>query len=123
MAKPSARHQLAAAITPHLPGYRIIPNSRNVDVPDQRFVQIALHELTRLPEAPEGAMRAEFVVTVVTPLTTPQKAEDDLDHAVGDLLRALDALPWVKWERATKVAYGDRHLGYDVTVYATTESE
>ncbi len=120
MAK-SIRKQLEDALTPHLPGYRVIPNSRNVDVPDARFVQISLMEIIKLPEAPAGAHLAQFTVTVVTPLTTPNKAEDDLDAAVGDLLHALDEIGWLDWEVAKKVLYGDRHLAYDVTVNAVTE--
>ena len=116
----SVRKQLADALTPHLPGVRIIPNNRNVDVPDRKFCQITLMEIEWLQQAPIGRHRATFTVTVVTPLTTPQKAEDDLDTLVGELLHALDQIDWLDWETAKKVVYGDRHLAYDVTVHAVT---
>lgn len=116
----SIRKQLADALAPHLPGVRIIPNNRNVDVPDRPFTQISLMEIDRLPEAPIGAHRATFTVTVVTALTTPQKAEDDLDALVGDLVYAIDQIDWLDWEVAKKVVYGERHLAYDVTVHAVT---
>lgn len=117
----SVRKQLQDALTPHLPGYKVIPNSRNVDVPDARFVQLSLMEIEKLPEAPAGAHLATFTVTVVTALTTPNKAEDDLDAAVADLLHAIDGIDWLDWENARKVLYGERHLAYDVTVKAVTE--
>lgn len=117
----SIRKQLADALAPHMPGVRIIPNNRNVDVPDRPFAQITLSEIERLPQAPIGHHRAQFTVTVVTPLTTPQKAEDDLDALVGDLVHAIDQIDWLEWETAKKVIYGDRHLAYDVTVFAVTK--
>ncbi|CAG7618427.1 hypothetical protein ACFPZL_01145 [Leucobacter soli] len=116
----SIRKQLQDALEPHLPGMKIIPAMRNVDVPDKPFAQLALTRLERLPAAPIGKHRATFVVTVVTPLSTPQRAEDDLDTLVGDLVYAIDGIDWLDWETAEKVTYGDRHLAYDVTVHAVT---
>jgi len=116
----SIRKQLQEALEPYLPGFKVIPNSRNVDVPDRPFVQLTLMEIVKLPAAPLGRHEANFTVTVVTPLTTPNKAEDDLDAAVGDLVNAIDAIEWLDWETAKKVLYGDRHLAYDVTVKAVT---
>lgn len=115
MSRKSARKTLHDAIGPHLPGYKLIPNQRGVDVPDHRFVQISIREMRPSPTA-AGFIEVEFVVTVVTPLTTPQKAEDDLDDAVADLLRAIDQIEWADWQTAEKVVYGSRHLAYDVRV-------
>lgn len=122
MSRTSARKILTDEISPHLPGYKIIPSSRNVDVPDRKFVQISIQEFTP-PAQAQGFYGVRFLVTVVTPLTTPQRAEDDLDDLVSDLLRALDATESFGWESATKVTYGERHLAYDITVTGLTPKE
>lgn len=117
----SPRKLLSDALTPHLGGVKIVPNSRNIDALDKPIVQISLMEFSRLPQAPIGKHLVTFTVTVVTPLTTPVKAEDDLDKLVGDLIDAIDQIEWLDWESARKVIYSDRHLAYDVTVHAVSE--
>lgn len=117
----SIRKQLHDALAPHLPGVKLVPSSRALDTLDRKVVQISLMELSRLPEAPLGKHRATFTVTVVTPLTTPQRAEDELDALVGDLVQAIDGIDWLSWESARKVLYSDRYLAYDVTVFAVAE--
>lgn len=123
MGRVSARKTLAKWLEPHLPGYKVIPNSRNVDVPDSPFVQISVQQFTPPAEA-KGFYGVEFVVTVVTPHTTPVRAEDDLDDLIADLLRAIDApgSPF-GWTHAQKVTYSERHLAYDVTVIGLTPTE
>lgn len=118
----SIRLQLAEQLEQLLPGIKIIPNSRNVDsLGTTPAVQISLQTITPLPEAPAGANLATFTVTIVTPHTDPEQAEDDLDDLVGDLLTALDKLEVLDWSEARKVLWDDRHLAYDVTVTAVTE--
>lgn len=117
----SIRKQLADQLAPFLPGVKLVPSSRALDNLDRKVVQISLMEFSRLPEAPQGAHKATFTVTVVTPITTPQRAEDELDALVGDLVNAIDGIDWLSWESARKVIYNDRYLAYDVTVYAVTQ--
>lgn len=118
MAK-SIRKQLADKLAPLLPGVKIVPASRNLDNLTQPVLQLSLRELSRLKDAPIGAHRADFIVTIVTPITTPQRAEDDLDALVADLVAGIDSLDGIGWETATKVTYADRYLAYDVVVFAT----
>lgn len=117
----SIRKQLADQLAPHLPGAKFVPVSRSLDSISDPVVMISLRELDRLPEAPIGCHQARFVVTVITPLKTPQRAEDDLDTLVADLVTGIDSIDSLRWESATKVVYNDSHLAYDVTVYAVTE--
>ncbi len=117
MAK-SIRKQLADQLEPLLPGVKIVPASRNLDTLTQPVLQLSLRELSRLKDAPIGAHRAEFIVTIITPITTPQRAEDDLDSLVADLIYGIDQIDGIGWETATKVTYSERHLAYDVVVFA-----
>lgn len=118
MSRISARKMLTDWLTPHLTGYKVIPSSRGMDVPDRPFVQISMRSFEPANDQASGFNKVSFIVTVGTPLTTPQRAEDDLDDHVADLLRALDAPgSSFAWEHAEKVSYGDRHLAYDVRVY------
>lgn len=122
MSRKSARKVLGDRLAPHLPGYKLILTSRNVDVPETKFVQISLKEFTP-PTVASGFNDVRFIVTVVTPLTTPQRAEDDLDDLVADLLRAIDAIDGFRWEHAEKVTYDERHLAYDITVTGFSPTE
>lgn len=117
----SIRKQLTDKLTPLLPGIKIIPSSRNVDVPSKPFAQITLMEFQRLPEAPVGNHLVQFTVTIVTPLTTPQLAEDNLDALVADLVYGIDQLDNIYWTEAKKVVFSERNLAYDVTVFAVSE--
>lgn len=119
----SIRKQLSDALAPHLPGVKIVAASRSLDKLTGPTAQLTLREFTRLPDAPIGKHKAEFTVTVITPLVTPQRAEDDLDALVADLVHGIDQIDWLSWESARKVIYADTHLAYDVTVFAVTEKK
>ncbi|MGO2658425.1 MAG: hypothetical protein ACTH9T_04840 [Mycetocola reblochoni] len=119
----SARHQLAAALTPLLPPtWRIVPYERSIDRPSSVVVMLKQSTITRHPSAPDGAHLVEFVVTIISPHEDNAAAEDQLDDGVIELTHALDDAG-LGWDTATKVSFADRFMAYDIAVNITTTKE
>lgn len=122
---PSFRSQLVDALTPVLPGsWELVPTQRTVDTLSHPIVQLSQISIRRDPNAPQSsALLTTFTLTVVDPLTDPERAEDNLDDEVLTLIFALDGLGWLRWTDATKVIWQDSHLAYDITIETLTRQD
>jgi hypothetical protein len=79
--------------------------------------------ITALPEAPIGHLRNTVAVTILDPHTDWDKAEDDLDTAVLELITALDAHDRLAVTEATKTSIADAYLGWAITLTLITDKE
>lgn len=116
------RDQITALISTALDGYRIIPAQRTVDQLAERTCILAQGDIEPGP-SPAGLLTVHYTATVISPLTDMEAAERDLDDAVIETITALDELPGVIFERATKVIWKERNLAYDITFTITTQHE
>lgn len=110
---------------PLLPeGWRWVPYQRNVDALDATTVIWKQSRILPLDAAPLGAVRVEGTLTVATPHSDIERAEQALDDAVTELCSALDGLDGIAWTEATKVSLGESGpLGYDIQVWTTATPE
>lgn len=116
----SVRDWLTEHLAPILPeGSRWVDTQRNLDALDAVTVQWKQNRIARLPEAPIGAVRVEGTLTIISPRQDFDAAEAQLDDAVTDLCAAIDGLAGLAWTEATKVAVGEQHIGYDVSIWTT----
>jgi hypothetical protein len=117
------RHALQKALKPLCPRrWKFIPYQRNLDTLSTTVVMLKQNDFEALPAAPHSTLLVGFTVTIVTPLTDPEKAEDALDDDVVALLHAMDAAGFA-WTKATKVLFDDAHLAYDIDLTITTEKK
>lgn len=118
------RAQLAAFLSAVdvLPAnWRIVPYSRNIDKFEVPIVMLKQESFERHPTAPRTHL-VNFTLTIVTPHSDTEKAEDDLDDNVTLLLHTFDALG-LQWKTAQKVLFDDQHLAYDIPVSITSQKD
>lgn len=117
----SVRTWLDTNLAPLFPeGWRWVPYQRNTDSLDAVTVQWKQSRILPLSEAPMGVLRVEGTVTVMSPRTDVERAEEELDEAIVDLLAAIDALAGLAWTEATKVVVNDGgNFGWDISVWTT----
>ena len=97
----------------------VIPYQDNADALDRRTVMVKQTTISPLPEAPQGQLRVDYVLTFITPNIDPAKAERDLDQWVPQSLADL-AVSWLSWTSAEKVLFDPQNLAYDVAVFVLT---
>lgn len=117
------RAQLRKALEGVLPErYALRPNALPLEGITKPTIQIKQLGMEPAAEAPQGCLAVDFVLTLASPLTAPQRAEDQLDDDVTELCAALDRLPGLNWTRAEKVVAGagEQYLAYDVTMTVQT---
>lgn len=117
------RKQLSDRLRPLIPkAYTLRPNATQLEQLSGRVLLVKQLRLEPSPAAPVGSLTVEFVLTLVTPLTSPQAAEDQLDDDVTEIVTALDQLDDVTWTSAEKVTAGpsDNYLAYDIRLTCTT---
>lgn len=107
------RAQLAAA----QPGWRIVPSMRTIDNPDRITVIVKQSGAQPLPAAPRSWLLFELTLTLIGTHLDMERAEDQLDAELLNLIGALRTIEGVDFRDAKAVAWGDR-LAYDVTVTA-----
>ena len=119
----SHRAQLAAALKPHLPDtWRIVPAQRNVDFGNKVTLLVKQRSYVRLAQAPASHLTIEFVLTLVSKHQDIDRAEDELDELLPDLLPLLETSK-MRWESATKVEVDGNRLGYDIILHLVTPKE
>lgn len=121
-ASSSLREYVRDELKKHVPAkWRIIPVQRIPDQITDVTVIIKHTRIERLKAAPLGKLENSLVVTIVTPHADIERAEDELDDAVIDLLGALDGHPGLGWSSAEKVSVDEVYLGWDINMTAITE--
>lgn len=119
----AARQLLADKLTELLPTHKIVRAQRNVDTISKPTVVIKQQSIIPAPAAPLSHYQVTFVVTIVSAHADIEKAEDDLDELVPDLIRKLDSIGWLLFESAEKASYADSNLCYDLRIQTITAKE
>lgn len=124
----SAYTQLKDAITGILPnGWSIKAYEPLAEVPDATTVTLKVRRVSRLPEAPMGAYRVDWILTVTSPTPSRETADPTLFDDLIDLLIAIDNAPdleWLSWTDAKKTVGDDeQRLAYDITIRTQTAKE
>ncbi|GLK17741.1 hypothetical protein [Herbiconiux flava] len=119
-----ARALIVDTLTELLPDHKIVRVQRDPGVIERPTIVIKQSSIIPEPSAPLAWLRVSFVITIVTELTDPERAEDALDALVPDLIRRLETVPALEFESAVKVSYGpDENFAYDLTVQTITPKE
>lgn len=77
---------------------------------------LKMQTVKRSPQAPQGQLSVEYIVTIIEPRTDPGPAETALDEKVLDLMYALRQVPGVLVGDANAVLFGDTNLAYDISI-------
>lgn len=118
------RRQLVDTLTPLVPStWRVIPAQRTFDSDNRTTLIVKQDGHDKPAGAVRAAVQVRFTLTLASRFIDPEKAEDDLDATVPQLLAILDSLHGITWSTTTKVAVDDTHLGYDITVQIATKKE
>lgn len=116
------RKQLAGLLTTALPAtWRVVAAKRSIDPPVKTTVVVKQLGVDKPPQLPRGARTIRFVLTLISRHTDPDKAEDDLDSALPDLLDVLDQVRNLTWTSSDYVLVDDKYLGVDVQVTTATK--
>lgn len=94
---------------------KFVPTIRATDaLSSQPILILKTNAIVPLPSAPRH-YAGEFTLVLVSNLTDPEAAEDQLDGLLELLMPALFDNA-VMWTRAEQTAYDDTHLSYDITL-------
>ena len=94
----------------------VIEVEDNTDALGKITIVVKQRRMQRLAEAPKGALRVEFVVSITHPGVDPAEAEPALDNFVPSLLSEMSSFSWFGWIDAEKVV-DEGNLGYDVDCF------
>lgn len=115
----NARAAVAQALSEALPTYRVINHSRTIDRVDQRTILVWQDGLTPHPPAGRDGIQVRLTVLVLTPHADVERADDDLEAALLDVLAVLHPLDSVLWTDAERGVFGDDTWnGYKITLTA-----
>jgi len=120
----SVRSWLAEQLKPLLPeGWRLLEVSSLPDTLSTVTVVLKHLGMRPLAEAPKGHLLNEVVVTIADPHGNLDKADDELDNNVLDLVHALDSVKKIIFTEAKKVLVDERWLGWDITCSTITRKK
>lgn len=94
----------------------VIEYEDNKDEIDRVTIEVKQRRIAPLPEAPIGALRVEYILTVTAPNVDPSKAEPTLDDFVPSFLDDMRPAAWFGWDEANKTIDG-QNLAYDITAF------
>ncbi len=120
----SPRAALIGILEPLLPSdWRIVRSQQSLDRLQKPVVILKQNRIEKNPAAPQGMHEIFFVVTVVSPLENPTKAEDQLDGSTNALIHAIDESASLSWTSAEKVLFNEKYLAYDLNVQLVSKKE
>lgn len=122
----SAYQTLKDAVAGVLPaGWTLIDHEPLGDLPDVTSVTLKVRTIARLPAAPLGHYRVDWILTVTSSFTSRETADPALFDDLIDFVGALDTIgPWLGWAEATKTVGDDlERLAYDITITTHTTKE
>jgi hypothetical protein len=113
-----ARTEVARVIRENLDrkAYKVVDTSRPVDVPEAGTCLILVVRQS-LRNHPGRRYRHAFEIWVIEPKRIDP--DDDLDDALDDTVTALEKVPGLLWEEATRGTYGEQPA-YRITATAGT---
>lgn len=102
---------------------KIVTSEREIGRIDRAAVLVKQQSIARLPAAPLSHRNVGLIATVISAHQDLDRAEDDLDVIVPDILDALDNQATLTWRGATKVGWGESNLAYDITLEVIADKE
>lgn len=105
-------------------GWSFTPWEPLQDMPDVTGLTMKIRSVSRLPAAPVGDYRIEWLLTITSPHPSRETADPQLFDDLLTFLAALDGaegLTWLAWTEATKTVGDDlERLAYDITLITHT---
>ncbi|MGV8965338.1 MAG: hypothetical protein ACOH2F_03580 [Cellulomonas sp.] len=117
----SARTQLATELAAALPTFRVMGFNDTLDAVTKPTVMVWQSSLARLDQINHDRLRVTLDLWVLTGRDNPEKADDDLDASLEEVIAALQPLAWVDWTNATRGIFLEHFHGYNVTVTAVAQ--
>lgn len=121
----AARAFIAETIREHAPkAWRVVASHEELGTLDRITVVVSVSRIARAAEAPMGAYDTTALVSLVSPIEgNHDKAEAQLEEAIGDLLVILERKLGTAWEPAELRIFRDRNLAWDIPVHVITSRE
>lgn len=110
-------NDLLAQIEPG--AFQFVPVETKIDRPSKPTLMLKLRTVVRHTGA-QGVLMPTFVLTVVSEKTDPGQADQHCDELLDALLAPLQAIRWVAFRGADKVAFQTRFTAYDISLEALT---
>lgn len=102
---------------------KIVTSERDIGKIGRAAIIVKQQSIGRLPAAPLSHRNVGVIVTVISAHQDLDRAEDDLDVIVPDVLNALDNQAILTWSGAAKVGWGESNLAYDITLEVIADKE
>jgi hypothetical protein len=110
-------NDLLAAIEPGR--FLWVPVQRSLDRPGKPTLMLKLASVTRSTVA-QSVIVPTFVLTVISEHLDPAQADPALDELLDELLAPIQALRYVAFRSAEKVAFQTKWMAYDIHLEALT---
>lgn len=99
--------------------FQFVPVQTRIDRPSKPTLMLKLSSVARHPGA-QSVLAPTFVLTVVSENTDPGQADEHLDELLDILLAPIQAIRWVAFRGADKVAFQTKYTAYDIQLEALT---
>lgn len=110
-----AHLEATLAATPGLEDVKVVKSARGVDRLNKPTLQVVTRGYDKLPAAPLKKRSGRFLATLISPLTTLDDAETQLDDLLDLLLPAL-LTSGLSWQTADLTDWSDQLLAYDIEI-------
>ncbi|WP_324650999.1 hypothetical protein [Georgenia sp. H159] len=115
----SARTRLVADLKANLPaGYRVTGSALMPSGITRPTVAVWQQSIQRREEFGPTRVAVGLEVWLLVGPQDPERADDELDDALEDVLAALQPVTWVQWTEASRGVLGDAFHGYNIQVTA-----
>ncbi len=115
------RRTLADALAAALPAYRVMGYATELDAVTRPTVLLWVSLIEPFETFGLDYLKVTFELWVVIGSQDPERANDDADDALTDVLTALQPLDYVDWTSAERGVLFDAHHGYRITAQAVAQ--
>lgn len=120
---PSPRNVLAELLAPVTAGMKTIRSYAGLERLEQPVMIIKQNRIEPHPALPTNSHLIGFVVTIASPYADVDRAEDQLDGLVNDLIHAIDDTDSIMWTSADRTQVQDQFHAYDINVQLISKKE
>ena len=110
---------LSTQVGPGLPleGVDVIGYARSIDPPAVNTVLVRLDDVVPSPDNPQAENLHHYSLILLTPLTEPGAADDELEAFLEDVLFAVAKAGNLTWSKATRATYqGTNYPAFEVAL-------
>lgn len=119
----TVREQFLDGVVPLLPSeWKFVPYQRNLDRLSQTTLMLKQSTVKPLPtiQGAGAGWQADYILTIISPNTDPEKAETQLDDDVLTLLETLATVMGSSVKQATRAQWGENGPScYDIELTFT----